>query len=107
MSSEEGSTAIAIPSWSSRTNTITLTLFADAWAFYALFDRQHWWPWARHIPTPVPVVVVYVAAVAFASIWLLYRACRLEARFDDYGVTVRKLFRTHRYSWPEASHFAD
>jgi len=28
-------------------------------------------------------------------------------RFDDCGITIRKLFRTNRITWPEVSHFAD
>jgi hypothetical protein len=64
-------------------------------------------PVVLRIPLPVPVVVAYLAVVALTSAWLLYRGCRLGARFDDHGVTVRKLLRTDRYSWPEVSHFAD
>jgi hypothetical protein len=57
--------------------------------------------WARHPP------VAYLAVVAFISIWLFYRICRMGVRFDDHGVTVRKIFRTYRFGWPEVSHFAD
>ena len=28
-------------------------------------------------------------------------------RFDDQGVTIRNLFRTHRIGWAEVHHFAD
>jgi hypothetical protein len=71
------------------------------------FDKAHWWQWAKHIPTPAPAVAAYLAVIAIASAWLLYRACRLAARFDDRGITVRKLLKTDQYGWPEVIRFAD
>lgn len=56
---------------------------------------------------PDPAVAGYFAVVSLVSIWLVYRACRVEARFDDTGVTIRNLFRTRQFRWPEVNRFAD
>ncbi len=107
MDSGAGPAAITIASWGGRFGAIVLVPSTAVLAISIPFDKQHWWQWAKHIPTPVPAVVAYLAVVAFASIWLLCQGCRLGARFDDHGVAVRRLLRTVRYSWPEVSHFAD
>jgi hypothetical protein len=86
---------------------IILVLCGAVAAVTLLFDRAHWWQWAKHIPLPAPAVAGCVAVVAIASAWLLYRGCHLGVRFDDHGVTVRRFFQPDRYSWPEVSRFAD
>jgi hypothetical protein len=59
------------------------------------------------IKAPASAVVAFYAALGLASIWLLYRICRMGVRFDDQGVTFRRVFRKRRWSWPEVSRFAD
>lgn len=94
-------------SGSARVNAIVLVLGISAAAIYLPFDKQHWWWWARHIPTPVPAVAGYVTVIAFVSMLLLYRGFRQQVCFDGDGVTVRRLLRAKRYGWPEVSRFAD
>jgi hypothetical protein len=84
-----------------------LVLSGAVVAVTLLLDRAHWWQWAKHIPLPAPAVAGCVASVAIASAWLLYRGWHLGVRFDDHGVTVRKVFDADRYGWPEVSRFAD
>jgi DivIVA domain-containing protein len=61
--------------------------------------------WLRHAPRPA--VVTYLVIVTVALIWGCFRGWRIELRIDDNGVTIRNFFRTHRFTWPEVSHFAD
>jgi len=75
-------------------------------AIVPLFVRAHWSPWAKHLPF-VLAVAADLAVVAIASAWVLYRGFRLGVRFDDHGVTVRKVLQVDRYSWPEVARFAD
>lgn len=98
---------ITIASRMSRAEAIFFVLCLGALAVLGPFSRADWPGWAKDIPVPFPVVVIYLAVVGSAAAWLLYRGCRLGARFDDQGVAVCKLFRTQRYSWPEVSRFAD
>jgi hypothetical protein len=44
-----------------------------------------------------PLLSLTFAVVGLVSIWMLYRICRMGARFDDCGVTVRKFFRISRF----------
>lgn len=62
-------------------------------------------PWLRHAPRGA--VVTYLAIVAVACIWGCFRGWRLGLRIDDNGMTIRNFFRTHRFTWPEVSRFAD
>lgn len=103
---EVGPTATAIASRDSRL-TVIVSMLVFGGCFIDIPFYYHWWRWAQHIPIRIAAVVAYVAVVTVASIWLLYRGCRLGARFDDVGITVRRLLRTDRYSWPEVSRFAD
>src|SRR5215472_6079016 len=48
----------------------------------------------------------YVICAAWC-IWALWRAWRVAIRFDDEGITVRNLLRTHRLRWPAVRSFAD
>jgi hypothetical protein len=85
---------------------VVVVLCGAGAAVAPLFDRAHWWQWAKHIPF-VPAVVADLAVFAIASAWVLYCGFRLGVRFDDHGVTVRRAIKADRYSWPEVSHFAD
>ena len=108
MTSGDGPAATTIAaSGSARLNAIMLVLGVSAGAIYLPFDKQHWWRWARHIPTPVPAVAGYVTVIALVSTWLLHRGFRQRVCFDGGGVTVCRLLRAERYSWPEVSRFAD
>jgi hypothetical protein len=51
--------------------------------------------------------VTFLAIAAFALTWSLYRGWRMEVRFDDHHVTIRKFLRTYRIGWPEISRFED
>ncbi len=97
MVSEVRPKATTIASWVPRVEALTFVLGGAAAAVLLPFDRAHWWQWAKRIPVPVSVVA-YLVVVAFASVWLLSRGCRLGVRFDDHGVTVRRLLKTYRYS---------
>jgi hypothetical protein len=107
MTVEDRSAAATFASWYRRCGAIFFVLFCALIAVRLPFDKAHWWQWARRIPTPAPAIAAYLTAVAIASGWLLYRACRLEARFDDRGITIRKLLKTNRYSWPKVIRFED
>lgn len=61
--------------------------------------------WLRHAPRPA--VVTYLVIVTVALIWGCLRGWRIGLHIDDNGVTIRNFFRTHRFAWPEVSHFAD
>lgn len=52
-------------------------------------------------------MVADLAVFAIVSAWVLYWGFRLGVRFDDHGITIRRTFRTDRYTWPEVSRFAD
>ena len=91
-----------IANWNGRVGTVLLVAPGTCLAAYAVFDRPHW---ARHAPGSA--VAAYLAAVAPAAIWLLYRGWRMGARFDKHGVTVRRFLRTNRFGWPEVSYFED
>jgi hypothetical protein len=54
----------------------------------------------------VSVIAGYTVG-ALEGIVLLYRTCRLGVRFDDRGITVRNLYRTHKLSWHDVSRFTD
>ena len=53
-----------------------------------------------------PLTVAVYLAVAVLAVGC-YRAWRMRLQFDDQGVTVRNLFRTHRIGSPQVSHFVD
>jgi hypothetical protein len=101
-----GPKATKIANQESRVLAIILVLCGAGMAFAPLFDRTHWWQWAKHVPF-VLAVVADLAVVAIVSAWVLYLGFRLGVRFDDQGVTVRRFFRADRFSWPEVSRFAD
>src|SRR5215470_10004809 len=61
--------------------------------------------WLRHAPRPA--VVAYLGIVTVALIWGCFRGWRIGLHIDNNGVTIRNFFRTHRFAWPEVSHFAD
>jgi hypothetical protein len=104
-------TAITIANIWGRVEAMMLVLAAGAFVvgipFFQgpLFSGEP--QWLTHLSHLAPVAVAYLAVVGPALAWLLYRGCRLGARFDDHGVAVRRLLRTERYSWSEVSHLAD
>ena len=51
--------------------------------------------------------MAYLAVIVGAGLWPLYRAGRLGVRLDDSGATIRRLWRTEQYGWPEISQLAD
>jgi Bacterial PH domain len=102
MISEGRSAGITLANLRGRLTTILFVPLGCTGAVVVAFDRPSW---AKH--APVFAVVAYLAVVAIASIWLLYRGCRMGVRFDDHGVTVRKFLRTYRFGWPQVSRFED
>jgi hypothetical protein len=98
--------ATTIASDDGRAMAIVVVLCGVFAAVFPLFDRAHWWVWAKHILL-VPAVVADLAIVAIASAWVLYWGFRLGVRFDDDGVTVRRIVKIDWYAWPEVSRFAD
>ncbi len=106
--------AAALPSQFEEGSPVRVVVWAQRWWLVLLVVLGCWGavsgygtPIAVVMRLPDPAVGVYFAVVGLVSIWLLYRACRLEARFDDKGVTLRNFFRTRRFGWSEVSHFAD
>jgi hypothetical protein len=102
MASELESAATTIRSWVDRLRAAGLSffvVFGGMLLLIAALDRPGW---AKHVL--VPAVAAYLAAAWLVVTW---RICRMEARFDDQGVTVRAFFRTSRLSWPEVSEFTD
>jgi hypothetical protein len=85
--------AITVRSWPCLIIQILLLLI-----FCALVGTFLW--------TQVSVIAFSVVA-GLGGILLLYRACRHGVRFDDRGITVRNLLRTHKLSWHDVSRFAD
>jgi hypothetical protein len=102
MTSKTGPPATTVPDYISRTLTILVVPFTAFLAVMAVFDGSRW---AKH--APAPAVAAYLTVVAAMASWLLYRGWRSGVSFDDRGVTIRKIFRTRRFGWPEVSHFAD
>jgi hypothetical protein len=51
--------------------------------------------------------VAYLAVIVCAGLWPLYRAGRMGVRLDDGGATVRRVWHTEHYGWPEISRLAD
>jgi hypothetical protein len=107
MITEDRSAAAAFASRDRRGMAVLVVLWCAVLAVYLPFDKANWWEWARHIPTSASAVSAYLTAVAITSGWLLYRACRVGACFDDSGIRVRKLLKTDRYGWPEVIRFED
>ena len=106
MTSKVGTKATTIASEDGRAMAIGLVLCGAAAGVAPLFDRAHWWQWAKHLPF-VPAAVADLAVVSIACAWVLYLGLHLGVRFDEQGVTVRRTFKTDRYAWPEVSRFAD
>jgi hypothetical protein len=57
-----------------------------------------WPPWAA---------AAYLGLVAIVAAGVLYWSFRLGVRFDDHGITIRGIFGTDRYGWPEVSRLTD
>ena len=102
MTSEPGPAATTICSWADRLRAAGLSFFVAFGGMLLLIAGLDRPGWAKH--TLVPAVTAYLTAAGLAVTW---RICRMGARFDDQGVTVRAFFRTSRLSWPEVSEFTD
>ena len=96
------SAVTTIRSWADRLRAAGLSVFAVFGGMVLLVDGLDRPGWAKH--ALVPTVAAYLAATGLVVAW---RICRMRARFDDQGVTVRAFFRTSRLSWPEVSEFTD
>jgi len=97
MTSEAWPKATTITSWRSRFLAILFVVLGGACAALAPFAGRSWPLWAA---------VAELALVAIAAAGLLYWSFRLGVCFDDHGVTIRRIFQTDRYGWPEVSRFA-
>jgi hypothetical protein len=98
MSSALKPAAITIRSWLER---LKPTGLVSVGCIFAVVARP------KPANAPVSAVIAYYGALGLVSIWLFYRIGRMGVRFDDQGVTFRRLFRKQRWSWPEVSHFTD
>jgi hypothetical protein len=98
MSSELKPAAITIGSWFERLTPTVLVCVG--WIFAVVAGP-------KPANAPFSAVIAFYGGLGLASIWLIYRICRMGVRFDDQGVTFRGLFSTQRWNWPEVSHFTD
>src|SRR5215469_5485939 len=96
MASEVKPAAVTIGSWLERLRPTGL--LACAWIFIVAAGPR---------PHRASAVVACYGAAGVLSIWLLYRICRTGVRFDDGGVTFRRVFSKRRWNWDEVSHFSD
>jgi hypothetical protein len=100
MTSETRPPVTTVSNYISRTLTSFVVPSGAVIAVVALSDGPRW-------AKDTAVLAAYCAVVAVAAIWLVWRGWRSGVRFDEHGVTIRKIFRTRRFGWPEVSHFAD
>lgn len=95
---EAGPKATAIAGWNDGAVAIIGALGGGVLTAWVPFVKSSWPQSAKHIPSPVPAIGAYLTVVAVASVWMLYRGCRLRVRLDDHGVTIRRLFKVERRS---------
>jgi len=104
MTSEQGSGA----TWIARDRRFNVTYTITFWVAVCFLIFPVSWPVeVLHDKHPPVAVFVYLAIVAVALIWSLYRAWHVGVRFDGHGVMVWNYFRTHQARWAEVSSFAD
>jgi Bacterial PH domain len=102
MSDDAAQSAMTVANNFTRTVAITCALVVALLAAMAAFPGPRW---AQHVPGSVRAI--YLTLVVVAAIWLVNRAWRTQVRFDDQGITIRRILRTQHFAWPEVSHFAD
>jgi len=94
--------ATRIADYERRIQAILFAVLVVVASWWEAFDGPRW---AKQAPAAAHAA--FLVIVATAAIGLAWRGWRSGVRFDDHGVTIRRILRTRRFGWPEVSHFAD